>query len=83
MRRAIDKETADRMIEAYVSWREECGAVWDAYFRWSRSPSADAGLAFAAYQATLDRERRAADYYASVTQEVAPRADPPAEALRS
>jgi hypothetical protein len=59
-----DKETAEKMLEAYVCWREECLTVWSAYDRWSAASWADAGLAFVAYQAALDRERHAADRYA-------------------
>jgi hypothetical protein len=51
----------DDFIESYVSWREACHAVAAAYLRWTRSPRHDRRVAFAAYQAALEREDRAAD----------------------
>ena len=36
---------------AYAEWRMSCTSVWAAYRQWSRAPSADAGLAHAAYTA--------------------------------
>jgi hypothetical protein len=62
--------SVDAMIEAYVDWREEQSTVWTAYRRWSGARAAEAGLAFAAYQAALDRERQAADAYARSTHRV-------------
>jgi hypothetical protein len=54
----------DEAIDAYVDWQEECLFVWDAYCRWASAPRDDAGLAFAAYAAALDREEHASAYYA-------------------
>jgi hypothetical protein len=66
----IEDRVVDAMIQAYVDWREESSAVWDAYTRWSSVPSTDAGLAYAAYRAALDRERQAADVYADLIRRV-------------
>ena len=62
---------ANAMIDAYVDWREACAAAWDAYERWSCAGSADALFAFAAYEAALDREERAAGAYAGTVMQVA------------
>jgi hypothetical protein len=73
MQGRTEKQLVNTMINACVDRREECGAVWNAYRKWSDTPSADARLAFAAYQAALDRERQAADLCADLTQRVAER----------
>ena len=70
MAKPFDKQLLDELMEAYVDWREECSGVWNAYSRWSHAPSADAGLAFAAYRAALDREQHAADLYITLTRRV-------------
>ena len=59
------------MVDAYVDWREEGAAVWHAYERWTCAPPAEALFAFAAYEAALDREERAADVYAGLVMQVA------------
>ena len=64
---ATERQLVDRMVDAYVDWREESG-LWDANQRWSGAATAEAGLAFAAYQAALDRERQAADVYATLVR---------------
>ncbi|HSZ04924.1 MAG TPA: hypothetical protein VK778_06950 [Solirubrobacteraceae bacterium] len=61
-RRKLVNETMD----AYLGWREQCGAVWIAYSRWSAARPCDAGLWHAAYWAALDREERAAERYANL-----------------
>lgn len=66
------RRLVDDAIEAYVDWREECFAVWDAYRRWSRARRDDASLAFAAYSAALDREERASACYARLVSRLAP-----------
>jgi hypothetical protein len=65
------RELADEMVDAYVDWREEGAAVWHAYERWTCAPPAEALFAFAAYEAALDREERAADVYAGLVMQVA------------
>ncbi len=54
----------DELVEAYVSWREECSAVWAAYSIWSDAPSGDAADLYATYSTALDREQRASEHYA-------------------
>jgi hypothetical protein len=57
-------------MQAYVDWREECVAVWDAYGRWADAGVTDAALAFVAYTAALDREERASEIYAGLIRRV-------------
>jgi len=59
----IDERVLDEAIDSYVAWREECDVVRDAYERWTQASGADAGWAFAEYQAALDREARIAEVY--------------------
>jgi hypothetical protein len=54
----------DDAIEAYVEWREECVCVRTSYERWTGSTNAEAGSAFSAYRAALEREERASQVYA-------------------
>ena len=70
MGHVIDKRSVDDMIDAYVEWREECLAVWEADSRWSAADPVDSELAFAAYRAALDREQSACNNYASQLRRV-------------
>jgi hypothetical protein len=63
-------QIVDDAVCAYVEWREECTAVWDAYRRWTSAPLADAALAFGAYASALDREQGAAKVYAGLMRHV-------------
>ena len=67
------RNTVDLAVDAYVSWREECRAVRDAYLAWRHAPAAEAAeaaVAFDAYKAALDREAVAADVYAELVSRV-------------
>jgi hypothetical protein len=70
MRTAVDSDTAlegwaiDALLERYVSWREECQAVWLTYQRWTGSAHDERHLAYAGYLAALDQEEHAARAYA-------------------
>ena len=55
----------DELIAFYCNWRTECAVVRAAYEHFSGASKTDRGLAFAAYEAALDREQSAADTYAS------------------
>jgi hypothetical protein len=57
-------------VDAYVTWREECVAVRTAYLGWRQARAAEAGLAFDAYVAALDREEAAAEVYRALMQRV-------------
>jgi len=67
-RHAVDIATCSRLvdeiIERYVDWREECAAVRASYQYWSSSEPAESRMAFAVYNAVLDREECAAAMYA-------------------
>jgi hypothetical protein len=56
----------DEAMDAYLDWRDECGAVSDAYGWWTDADPADAALAFRGYVAALDREERASEVYAGL-----------------
>lgn len=57
------RDTRELAVDAYLAWREECVAVRTAYLAWRRARSAEAALAFDAYEAALDREEAAAAAY--------------------
>jgi hypothetical protein len=54
----------DKLVEAYVTWREACAWVNEAYHSWARDPGPGGTLAFGVYVAALDAEEQAADVYA-------------------
>jgi hypothetical protein len=64
MTSSLQKRRVDAAMDAYVDWREACAAVRDAYRGWDIAAREDAGFAFVAYLATLDREERASRRYA-------------------
>jgi hypothetical protein len=57
------QRVVDDATDAYVDWRDESRAVWDAYRRWTRASGTDVGFAFGGYLAALEREERAAEVY--------------------
>jgi hypothetical protein len=59
----------DELLDAYLSWREECAALDAAYVRWIRAAESDRALAFAAYSAQLDLEEHTARCYEAKTRE--------------
>ena len=60
------KQLVDRLMEAYVSWREACLLVSDAYGSWASETGPDARSAFGCYMAALEQEERAAEVYAGL-----------------
>ncbi|MEA2161740.1 MAG: hypothetical protein QOD66_4120 [Solirubrobacteraceae bacterium] len=64
------KRLVDGLIEAYVSWREACLQVKDAYVSWASETGLGATSAFGRYMAALDREERAAEVYARLVRRV-------------
>ena len=54
----------DQLVGPYCDWRVRCLDVRAAYARFAVAPAADRALAFAAYEAALDREASAAHVYA-------------------
>lgn len=61
-KQTIDESLVDEVIDAYVTWREQRAAVWDAYDRWAHV--LDERM-FGAYRDALDREEDAAGEYAT------------------
>jgi hypothetical protein len=68
MNKLSKKRLLDRLIDAYVSWREACLRVNDAYASWANGPGAGATSEFGRYMAALDQEERAAEVYAGLLQ---------------
>ena len=50
----------DDFVERHVRWRQEATAVSWAYADWQSAEAPDQDIAFAAYQAALEREEQAA-----------------------
>jgi hypothetical protein len=70
MRKRTETRLVDRMIGAYVDWREACRLVHDAYRSWASATGPRARVAFWRYTSALDAEERAADVYASLVRRV-------------
>ncbi len=70
MRKRTETRLVDRMISAYVDWRDACGLVHDAYHSWASATGAGARGAFWRYTAALDAEEWAAEVYASLVRRV-------------
>ena len=68
MNKLRKKQLVDRLMDAYVSWREACMQVSDAYACWSRERGIHAAAAFGSYMTALDREEAAAEVYAALTR---------------
>jgi hypothetical protein len=60
----------DELLHSYVSWREECRAVSQAYQWWTAADRAERGAAYAVYSAALEREEHAARTYARHSERV-------------
>jgi hypothetical protein len=68
MNKLIQKRLVDGLIEAYVSWREACLRVSDAYGSWTSETGLGAASAFGRYMAALDHEECAAEVYAALVR---------------
>ncbi len=68
-----DSDLVDEMLECYIVWREERGAVQDAYATWRAAPAADRDRTFHVYTAALDREEMAAEDYQRAVERSTPR----------
>ena len=55
------KRLIDKLVEAYVDWRQACVRVDDAYRAWGRETGPWGAVAFGLYVATLDAEEQAAE----------------------
>ena len=68
MNKLSQKRLVDRLMDAYVSWREACLEVSDAHGSWVNETGLRATSAFGRYMAALDREERAAEVYAGLVR---------------
>jgi len=68
MNKLSHKRLVDRLVDAYVSWREECLRVTDAYGSWVRETGPGVESAFGRYMAALEQEERAAEVYARLVR---------------
>jgi hypothetical protein len=68
MDKLSQKRLVDRLVEAYVSWREACLRVSDAYGAWTSETGLGAASEFGRYMAALDHEERAAEVYAGLVR---------------
>jgi hypothetical protein len=64
------KKPVDRLMAAYVSWREANLRVSDAYGSWTSGTGQGGASAFRWYMAALDQEERAAEVYAGLVRRV-------------
>jgi hypothetical protein len=62
------KRLIDKLVEAYVDWREACVRVDDAYRACARETGPWGAAAFGLYVATLDTEEQAAVAYAGLVR---------------
>jgi hypothetical protein len=70
MRKRTETRLVDRMISAYVNWREASRLVHDAYRSWASATGPRDRNAFWQYTAALDAEESAAEVYASLVRRV-------------
>jgi len=68
MNRLSHKRLVDKLMDAYVSWREACLRVSDAYSSWVSETGPDVASAFGRYLAALEHEERAAEVYARLVR---------------
>lgn len=72
----------DKLMDAYVGWRQACLEVEDAYRLWGSGHGPNAAAAFERCAAALDGEGRAADCYARMVGRVAAVLGPEGAAAR-
>jgi hypothetical protein len=80
MSELIDNELVDDAVDAYLDWRAECDAVWEASDWWAHASATDAPTAVSAYLTALDREEHAAKVYADAITRIAAVSDDGGEA---
>ena len=68
MRKRTEPRLVDRMVRAYVDWREASRLVREAYRSWAGATGPGARVAFWRYAAALDAEEWAAEVYASLVR---------------
>jgi hypothetical protein len=65
-------EYLDRLMDCYLTWRNESRSAAESYRAWTQTPGADRSSAFSRYTAALDREEEAAARYRSAVEAVFP-----------
>ncbi len=68
MNNLSQKQLVDTLIDAYVSWREACLRVSDAYRSWASETGPSAASPFECCMAALEQEERAAEVYAALVR---------------
>jgi len=68
MNKLSQERLVDGLMDAYVSWREACMRVGDAYRSWASETDLGGTSTFGRYTAALDREERAAEVYAALVR---------------
>ena len=58
----------DRLVDAYVDWRQACAWVNDSYRRCANEIGPRGRVAFGIYMAALDAEQQAAEVYAGLVR---------------
>jgi hypothetical protein len=64
-------QSLDDLVDDYVSWREACGVLSDAYTHWQRAGRQERKLAFSEYVAALNCEEEAAMVYQHAVERLA------------
>jgi hypothetical protein len=62
------KRLVDKLVEAYVAWRDMCARVDHACRSWASELAPVAGVAFGQYLAALDAEERPAEVYSGLVR---------------
>jgi hypothetical protein len=78
------KRLVDKLVDAYVAWRERCARVDDTYRYWATETGPRGGVAFGLCSAALDAEEPAAKVSAGLVRRADKlpwSEDPPAEPL--
>jgi hypothetical protein len=68
MNKLSRKRLVSELMDAYVSWREACLRVSDAYGSWASETGLSATSGFGRCMAALDREEQAAEVYAGLVR---------------
>jgi hypothetical protein len=82
MKKLSQKRLVDRLMDAYVSWREACVRVSDAYGSWASGVGTRDESAFEWYMAALEQEERAAEVYAGLARRAGQRFSREHDALK-
>ena len=67
---ASEEDLTDAIQGGYARWRRETNVVTEYYRRWIAARPHERSLAYAAYEAALDREEREASAYRHLVEHV-------------